>query len=57
MSPLVVGTLNLRYDGGWRDTVPVGQKGDGSDRTHPSAGDGYGEKVSPMDLLFTLLFH
>lgn len=38
-----IGTLNLRYDGGWRETVPVGHSGDGREE---KAGGGPGERVS-----------
>lgn len=51
LESLTVGTLNLRYDGSWRETVPVGQPGDGRDATYrPGGDDGYGEKASITSL-------
>jgi hypothetical protein len=48
LSKTVIGTLNLRFDGDWRDTMPVGRKGDGRDNVYfEKDEEGKGEKVSP----------
>jgi hypothetical protein len=54
LSKMTIGTLNLRFDGDWRHTIPVGEQGDGRDDVYADdQAVAQGEKVSssPFHLL------